>query len=154
MSEYLDLTLAKRKRRVASAAKLCQIKEVRNWRTVLFRLFILGSDTYAGSRKKLPLTARDFPGSKDLVQVEDADVNRSGVKATLVTNVAHPIDEIPSVREVGGRRIEATRRHKVDLSLPHIEIEVLCTDVQDFIDRLLKFKKKSWRRKRAGTKIE
>ena len=46
---------------VTCIAKLCQIEEVGNGRTVLFSLFVLGSDTYASSRKKLPLAARDFP---------------------------------------------------------------------------------------------
>jgi hypothetical protein len=56
------------------------------------------------------------------------------MKATLVSDVAHPIDKIPSVWEIGGRRIIARRRHKVHLPLPHVEIEVLCADVHDLID--------------------
>jgi hypothetical protein len=61
MSQHFELTLAKREWCVTCVAKLCQIEEVGNGRTVLFSLFVLGSDTYASSRKKLPLAARDFP---------------------------------------------------------------------------------------------
>lgn len=92
---------------------------------MLLGLLVLGRDGDAGGGKELPLIALHLGLGKDLVHEQNGNMDGGVVEMILLTNVAHPIDQVSAVRQVVRLGVVGRRSHKVGLSLEHILINIL-----------------------------
>mmetsp|Transcript_34634 Transcript_34634/g.101802 ORF Transcript_34634/g.101802 Transcript_34634/m.101802 type:complete len:290 (+) Transcript_34634:1597-2466(+) len=138
MLEDLDLPIAEGEGRhvglATLAGELGHLEQLGNDRTVLLGLLVLGCDGDAGRGKELPLVALHLGVSKYLVHEHNGHVDGGVVQMILLSDIAHPIDEVAAVGEVVRLGVEGLRSHKVSLSLEHILINVLRRYTEILID--------------------
>ena len=109
----------------ALSGELGHLEELGDDRAVLLGLLVLGRDGDAGGGKELPLIALHLGLGKDLVHEQNGNMDGGVVEMILLTNVAHPIDQVSAVRQVVRLGVVGRRSHKVGLSLEHILINIL-----------------------------
>ena len=129
MLEDLDLPVAEGEGGdvglAALAGELGHLEQVRDDRTMLLGLLVLGRDGDARRGKELPLVALHLGVGKYLVHEQNGHVDGGVVQMVLFSNIAHPVDKVAAVGQVVRLGIVDLRSHKITLPLEHILVNIL-----------------------------